>query len=210
MILKNPVFLCIHRMDTKNLLYLMPPFKPVASHLRASFVDILLQVGLEHAQHVWLARDAMGLCWVHFTEPFPPGRATVVGYDDSADQTFRSWFPLQIQIQTRASRVHLLNSIFSEIVAVATEGVYDYCLPRCGVYRIGHSSSLAFHYEIVNGSNREWIAEHIGNRERLLSDDIIDRGFLQPPVRLRIPDPPTRSQEEEEDDSDHDSNDSLS
>lgn len=185
----------------------MPPFKPVASHLRASFVDLLVHIGTDHRQHIWLTRDAMGLCWIHFTEPFPFGKVSLIGYTESSDQTFRSWFPLQTQIQTRASRIHLLNALLTDVVSVASGDVLDYCLPRVAVYRIGTSANLEYHYEVIDASNQEWIAEHIGNRERLLSDDILSRGFLQPPHRLKIPTAPVPNLSTEEDDSHPESDD---
>ena len=171
-------------MDIKNLLYLMPSFKPVASHLRASFIDMKVKINNE-PQEIWIARDSMGLCWVHFEKPFPKGgRVMMENFSASADQTLRSWFPLQIQIQTRVSRFMMVVSLIQEVIDSSEPDIQDYCVPRCAIYR-HQDGSMNYHYEILNGTDPEVIAHHIGNAERLLSSEMIEKGYIQPPKRIR-------------------------
>ena len=172
-------------MDTKNLLYVMPPFKPVASHMRASFIDLDVTIGSQPKQPIWLGRDAMGIVWVHFRDSFEKGKLTLDHYTDSGDQTLRSWFPVQTQVVSRKARLKMLTTIVEQVIHSSIPGVRDYCIPRVAIYR-EPDCSLTYHFEIIRAEDKEWIAGHIGNKERLLSPDILERGFLAPPKRIRF------------------------
>lgn len=166
-----------------DLLYLLPPFKPVANNFRQSFIYLGLESNGKE-QLIWISRDLMGVCWVHFdegiTEDMKHSVFSIYGYTVSKDQSFRSFIPLQLQIPARYHRHKMLRNIIKTIIDNGEVGIKEYCIPRCAVFR--DDMEYRYEYEVLSTFDKSLIADHIGHSRKLLSEALEDKKLLCPPI----------------------------
>jgi hypothetical protein len=171
-------------MNVKNLLYLTTGFKPTGTYKRASFIDIEIELCGKNIK-IPMGRDAMGVGWIVLKEPFPDGNPKITRmkpFDTNDDQILMGWLPYQIALGSRKARYSAIKNLIQCCINEIGSHSKIICIPRLAVFK--ESVGLHYQWEIIDGTDPGMVAEHIGDCDRLLTDDILDRGFLKPPMRI--------------------------
>lgn len=179
-------------MNPQNVLYVMPPFRAVRSNIRPSFLKIgcvLRKDRKDKPISFYLARDPFGLAWVHVAE-YPKdleGELILGSYVDGCDQTLRTWTHLQVPVNLSKNRNNMILHLFQAVLRELRNNKdtsCNYCIPRMIVFK--NDSDIALAYEIIDGSDPEKVAEAIGDKEQIYTEENIKRDLFINPVLLTI------------------------
>lgn len=170
--------------DTKNLLYLSVAFLPTSTYKKSSFIDFHCYIDSK-PYHISLSRDCMGIGWIQPDKPFPKnGKITRFNSIPlNYDQTFSSWFFLQLQICRRSGRHHVITSLLQGAIDAVGDESTIICIPRVAIFK-EPSGALKYQWEIIDGRHQEIVADHIGDPGQLLTEEFAQRRLLEPPQRV--------------------------
>lgn len=127
----------------------------------------------------------MGIAWIQPNKPFPKnGKITKMNtLHLNHDQTFSSWFFLQLQICGRAKRHNVLKTLLQGAIDAVGDESNIICIPRVAVFK-EECGSLRYQWEIIDGRTPGVVAEHIGDPGQLLTEEFSQRRLLEPPQRV--------------------------
>jgi hypothetical protein len=174
-------------LNTENLLYLTTAFQPTASYKKASFIDFWINIqGDKKPYHISMARDCMGLGWIETDRDLPKDNTKITRMptlETKPDQTFSNWFPIQLSISGKPARYNALRNIIQSAINAMKGQSRIICISRLAVFK-QESGGLEYCWEFIDGSQPELIADHIGDPGQLLSEEILNRKLLTPPIRI--------------------------